>query len=105
MAKILERMRWREIPIGVTSAFGASSLLMGEIGAGAPGVLITAGIHGDEGPWGAWAIQKLLSGIGEDELRQKVLDNAKVQRFIEGKTVVRFIQVPHKLVNVVVRDA
>ncbi len=69
MAKILERMSWREIPIGVTSAFGASSLLMGEIGAGVPGVLITAGIHGDEGPWGTWAIQKLLSGIGEDELR------------------------------------
>ena len=48
---------------------------------------------------------ELAVDIGEDELRQKVLDNAKVQRFIEGKTVVRFIQVPHKLVNVVVRDA
>ncbi|MCY4019003.1 MAG: M14 family metallopeptidase [Chloroflexi bacterium] len=69
MAKVLERMRWREIPIGVTSAFGRSSLLMGEIGKGAHGVLITAGIHGDEGPWGAWAIQKLLSGIDEDDLR------------------------------------
>lgn len=69
MTKLLERMRWREIPIGVTSAFGASSLLMGEIGKGAPGVLITAGIHGDEGPWGAWAIQKLLSSIGENDLR------------------------------------
>lgn len=62
-------MRWREIPIGVTSAFGRSSLLMGEIGMGGPGVLITAGIHGDEGPWGAWAIQKLLNGIGEEDLR------------------------------------
>ncbi|MCY4070516.1 MAG: M14 family metallopeptidase [Chloroflexi bacterium] len=69
MAKVLERMRWREIPIGVTSAFGASRLLMGEIGKGAPGVLITAGIHGDEGPWGAWAIQKLLSSIDENDLR------------------------------------
>lgn len=69
MTKVLERMRWREIPIGVTSAFGASHLLMGEIGKGGPGVLITAGIHGDEGPWGAWAIQKLLSSIGENDLR------------------------------------
>ncbi len=69
MTKILELMRWREIPIGVTSAFGAASLLMGEIGTGGPGVLITAGIHGDEGPWGAWAIQKLLSGIDEKDLR------------------------------------
>ena len=69
MTKVLDQVRWREIPIGVTSAFGKSSLLMGEIGSGAPGVLITAGIHGDEGPWGAWAIQKLLSGIDEDKLR------------------------------------
>lgn len=68
MTKVLERMRWREIPIGVTAAFGASSLLMGEIGSGAPKVLITAGIHGDEGPWGAWAIHKLLSSIGENDL-------------------------------------
>ena len=33
---------------------------------------------------------ELAVDIGEDELRQKVLDNAKVQRFTEGKTVVRF---------------
>ena len=69
MTKILEMMRWREIPIGVTSAFSAASLLMGEIGTGGTRVLITAGIHGDEGPWGAWAIQKLLSGIDEKYLR------------------------------------
>lgn len=69
MATVMEAMRWREIPIGVTSAFGTSNLLMGEIGKGAPATLITAGIHGDEGPWGAWAIQKLLSSIGEDDLR------------------------------------
>ena len=48
---------------------------------------------------------ELAADIGEDELQRKVLDNAKVQRFTEGKTVVRIIQVPHKLVNVVVRDA
>ena len=48
---------------------------------------------------------ELPPDIGEDELQRKVLDNAKVQRFTEGKTVVRIIQVPHKLVNVVVRDA
>ena len=69
MTKLLEGMRWREVPIGVTAAFGTSNLLLGEIGGGQPGVLITAGLHGDEGPWGAWAIHKLLSGIDEKDLR------------------------------------
>ena len=48
---------------------------------------------------------ELATDISEDELQRKVLDNAKVQRFIQDKTVVRMIQVPHKLVNLVVRDA
>ena len=63
MAGILDHMSWREFPIGVTSAFGTTNLLMGEFGAGGPGVLITAGLHGDEGPWGAWAISKLLEAV------------------------------------------
>ena len=48
---------------------------------------------------------ELATDISEDELQRKVMDNAKVQRFIQDKTVVRMIQVPHKLVNLVVRDA
>lgn len=63
MAGILEGMNWRGFPIGVTSAFGASELLLGEFGGGEPGMLITAGLHGDEGPWGGWAIRKLLERV------------------------------------------
>ena len=63
MAGILDRLRWRGYPIGVTSAFGSSELQLGEFGDGRPGVLITAGLHGDEGPWGGWAISKLLGRI------------------------------------------
>ena len=48
---------------------------------------------------------ELATDISEDEMRHKVLDNTKVRRFIEGKNVVRIIQIPHKLVNVVARDA
>ena len=69
MAAIAHLMNWREIPIGVTSAFGTADLLLGEAGSGTPGVLITAGIHGDEGPWGAWAINHLLSNIADDDVR------------------------------------
>ena len=68
MAGILDRLRWRGYPIGVTSAFGSSELQLGEFGDGRPGVLITAGLHGDEGPWGGWAISKLLARIDAEDV-------------------------------------
>jgi predicted deacylase len=39
------------------------------VGEGSPEALVTAGIHGDEGPWGAWAIHKMLEGATLDELQ------------------------------------
>ncbi len=68
MATVFEAMRWRGIPIGVTSAWSTGELLLGEFGAGGPGILITAGIHGDEGPWGGWAINKLLRRLNESDV-------------------------------------
>ncbi len=47
----------------------------------------------------------LAVDAGEDEIRRAALDDDKVRRFTEGKTVIRTIHVPRKLVNVVVRDA
>ena len=69
MAGILDRLRWHEYPVGVTSAFGMTNLLIGDIGEGPPGVLVTAGLHGDEGPWGSWAISKLLESIDAEDVR------------------------------------
>ena len=68
MAVVREKMRWRGIPFGVTSAWGTTDLLLGEFGRGERGALITAGIHGDEGPWGGWAINKLLQSIDESDV-------------------------------------
>ena len=62
-------MRWRGVPIGTTSAWGETELLLGEVGAAGPGMLITAGVHGDEGPWGGWAIRKLLERLDISDLR------------------------------------
>ena len=67
MATVIEKMTWRGIPIGVSSAWGSADLLLGEYGADGPGILITAGIHGDEGPWGGWAIKKLLQSLDESD--------------------------------------
>ncbi len=68
MTTAWEKMNWRGIAIGTTSAWGSAELQLGEVGSGSPGVLITAGIHGDEGPWGAWAINRLLNSIDEADL-------------------------------------
>ncbi len=42
-------------------------------------------------------------GTPEDVLRQRALDEPKVQPFVQGKQVVRVIVVPDKLVNIVVK--
>ena len=69
MAGIHDKIRWRGFPIGVTSAFGSSELLFGEIDKSGPGILITAGLHGDEGPWGGLAISKMLESVDTDDVR------------------------------------
>jgi predicted deacylase len=55
-----EGMQWKDATVGVGAAAGALKIHIGSVGSGNPTALITAGIHGDEGPWGAWAIHKLL---------------------------------------------
>jgi predicted deacylase len=55
-----EGIQWTEVPVGVGAAAGSLQIRIGSVGQGKPVALITAGIHGDEGPWGAWAIRKFL---------------------------------------------
>jgi leucyl-tRNA synthetase len=42
-------------------------------------------------------------GTSEDVLRQRALDEPKVQPFINGKQILKMIIVPDKLVNIVVK--
>ena len=69
MTSVANNIRWRGIPLGVTSAWGETELRLGEVGAGGSGALITAGIHGDEGPWGGWAMSKLLERLDAHDLQ------------------------------------
>jgi len=41
--------------------------------------------------------------IADDELQEAVLERSKVKRYLEGKEVRRFIIVPEKLVNIVIK--
>ncbi len=46
---------------------------------------------------------KVSPFIGEEELKRMVVSNQKVKRYIEGKKISRFIIIPQKLVNLVVK--
>ncbi len=72
MPPLSNHITWQSISIPATSAFGSVDLMIGEVGQAHPRVLITAGIHGDEGPWGAWAIHKVLNRIQMDELKGSI---------------------------------
>ena len=69
MVSLLDAVQWKQIPIPTGAASGQIGLTIGEVGSGTPIGLIAAGVHGDEGPWGAWAIRKLLTETPLDELR------------------------------------
>jgi predicted deacylase len=68
MTGLNERISWRKVTIGAGAAAGEIEIAIGEAGTQSPVALITAGIHGDEGPWGALAIHKLLEQTSADQL-------------------------------------
>jgi len=65
LTRLSDAVTWKRYPIPA----GQIDLAVGEVGEGSPEALVTAGIHGDEGPWGAWAIHKMLEGATLDELK------------------------------------
>ncbi len=66
--RLLDALVWERYSLGGGSAEGELGLSIGSVGSGEPVALISAGVHGDEGPWGAWAIRKLLDMTALDEL-------------------------------------
>jgi predicted deacylase len=58
-----DRMAWREVWIGAGAAAGSVAMPVGSVGSGAPVALVAAGVHGDEGPWGAWAIRLMIERV------------------------------------------
>lgn len=67
--RLIDAMTWQHVSIGAGAAVGAVDLAVGSVGSGKPVALIAAGVHGDEGPWGSWAIHKLLAQTPPDDLR------------------------------------
>ncbi|MBI1257007.1 MAG: succinylglutamate desuccinylase [Chloroflexi bacterium] len=68
MTSLLEAIRWQRFPVPTGAASGQIGVAVGVVGSGSPTAVISAGVHGDEGPWGAWAIRKLLVQTSLDDL-------------------------------------
>jgi len=60
MSTIYESITWHEIPITANSAARHIPLVYGEVGTEGTRITLVAGTHGDEGPWSALAMKKLL---------------------------------------------
>jgi predicted deacylase len=66
---VFDGLRWRSLEVPGEAATGSLAILVGEIGSGAPRALLTAGVHGDEGPWGALALRAALGAMEGAALR------------------------------------
>jgi predicted deacylase len=55
---IFESISWTSVDLPSKPA--TIPLMIGSVGTGTPRATIIAGVHGDEGPWGALAIQQVL---------------------------------------------
>jgi predicted deacylase len=60
---------WQEYAVPSTAAYGSLKVRIGSVGSGLPLGLLTASVHGDEGPWGTRAITKLLEQTPLSELK------------------------------------
>ncbi len=66
---LVDHVTWESYPVPATAAVGNIQVRIGRIGSGAPVGLLTASVHGDEGPWGTRAIRKLLETTPVSELK------------------------------------
>lgn len=60
MATLFEGIRWQTRTLSGHAATPRLELSYGEVGERGPLATLVAGVHGDEGPWGALAVRKLL---------------------------------------------
>ncbi len=60
---------WEEHEVASTAAYGSVKVKIGRVGTGSPVGLLTASVHGDEGPWGTRAIAKLLAETPLSDLK------------------------------------
>lgn len=63
-----DAMTWTSYPVQASLATGTVDVQVGVVGSGGPVGVLTASVHGDEGPWGTLAINRLLDQTPLSEL-------------------------------------
>lgn len=124
MKGISHLINWRKKRI-ISGAASSQSLTIGYYGETHPNVTIIAGVHGDEGPWGAWAINKFLEKIQpnqmegslrivpqanpsamESDLRVSPLDHLDLNRVFPGDKSGSYTErLAYLITNAVLEDA
>lgn len=66
---IIDHVTWESYPVTSTAAVGSIQVRVGRVGSGKPVGVLSASVHGDEGPWGTRAIRKLLETTPMSELK------------------------------------
>src|SRR6266851_10023372 len=69
---LINHVKWEMHPVPSTAAVGSIQVSIGRVGSGSPVGLLTASVHGDEGPWGTRAIRKLLETTPISDLKGSV---------------------------------
>ncbi len=65
---LADEIVWREHPVPASLAHGTVNVRVGSVGSGGPVGLLAASVHGDEGPWGTLAVNRLLERTPVEEL-------------------------------------
>ncbi|MEU5690782.1 M14 family metallopeptidase [Actinosynnema sp. NPDC020468] len=68
MPTLAESIVWTDHPVTSSLAYGTVDVRIGTVGEGGPVGLLVASVHGDEGPWGTLAINRLLADVRLEEL-------------------------------------
>jgi predicted deacylase len=63
-----DAVAWEEYPVAAGLASGQVPVRIGRVGSGGPVALLSASVHGDEGPWGTLAINRLLQQTPLEDL-------------------------------------
>lgn len=63
-----DAMVWQEHQVPASLAHGTVNVRVGSVGNAGPVGVLVASVHGDEGPWGTLAVNRLLAQTPADEL-------------------------------------
>jgi uncharacterized protein len=66
---VFNEVAWEDFPVSSSAAYGTCSIKIGFLGKGSPCATLIAGVHGDEGPWGALVFRYLLDSIETNDIK------------------------------------